>query len=81
MFVPLASCVTECDNPLTGGPAVCHTISMRKEETTMNNQPRWYAVFTGWNKYEVFDLYEDAWTFAQKIYETTGNVIAIETVN
>ena len=47
----------------------------------MNNQPRWYAVFTGWNKYEVFDLYEEAWTFAQKIYETTGNVIAIETVN
>ena len=47
----------------------------------MNKQPRWYAVFTGWNTYEVFDMYEEAWRFAERVYARTGNVVAIETVN
>lgn len=44
-------------------------------------QPKWFAVFTTHNKYTVFDLYEDAWRYAQKVYEETGNVVAVEAIN
>jgi hypothetical protein len=54
---------------------------MRKEKTTMTDKPRWYAVFTGWNVYRVFEVYEEAWQFAEEVYANTGNVVAIETVN
>jgi hypothetical protein len=54
---------------------------MENKEVTMSNQPRWYAVFTGWNAYRVFEVYEEAWQFAEEVYARTGNVVAIETVN
>ncbi len=44
-------------------------------------QPQWFAVFTTYNQYQVFDLYEDAWKFAQEVFETSGKVVAVETVN
>lgn len=62
---------------------MCHTISMEEKETTMKNQtqPKWFAVFTTHCKYLVFDVYEDAWKYAQKVYEETGNVVAVEAIN
>ena len=44
-------------------------------------QPRWFAVFVTHAKYEVFDLYEEAWKFAQEVYESTGQVVAVEAIN
>jgi len=46
----------------------------------MKKQPKWYAVFTGWNTYRVFVDYIDAWKYAEEVYNQTGNVIAVEAV-
>jgi hypothetical protein len=40
-----------------------------------------YAVFTTHFKFERFETYEAAWRFAQKVYQHTGNVVAIEKIN
>ena len=49
----------------------------------MKNQTaqKWFAVFTTHATYKVFELYEDAWKFAQEVYEKTGQVVAVEVVN
>ena len=46
-----------------------------------NNNKTWYAVFVTHVKYFVFDTYEAAWKYAQKVYSETGNVVAIEKIN
>jgi hypothetical protein len=45
-----------------------------------NNQ-KWYAVFVTHCKYLVFETYEAAWKYAQEVYESTGNVVAVEAVH
>jgi hypothetical protein len=45
-----------------------------------NISQKWYAVFVTHCKYLVFDSYQKAWEFAAKVYEETGNVVAVEVV-
>lgn len=51
------------------------------EKTMTNNNQTWYAVFVTHAKYFVFETYEAAWKYAQEVYENTGNVLCIETIN
>jgi hypothetical protein len=43
-------------------------------------QVKTYVVSTTWKKGKVFADYQDAWTYANKVYEDTGIVVAIENV-
>ena len=48
----------------------------------MENQNKTrYAVFVTHAKFVVFDTYEAAWKYAEKVYSETGNVVAIEKIN
>ena len=46
-----------------------------------NISKKWYAVFVTHCKYFVFETYEAAWKYAQEVYESTGSVVAVETIN
>ena len=38
------------------------------------------VVYTTLNKIEVFDTYEKAWKFSQKIFENTGKIAMVEVI-
>ena len=46
-----------------------------------NISKKWYAVFVTHCKYLVFETHEEAWKYAESVFATTGNVVAVETIN
>ena len=44
------------------------------------SQVKTYVVSTTWKNAKVFTDYQDAWKYANKVYEETGKVLAVETI-
>ena len=61
--------------PLDKTGKVCHRKGMKNKE-----QVKWWAVFTTHNTYKAFADYVKAWQFAEKVYQETGCIVAIEPI-
>ncbi len=60
---------------MTRGPEVCHNKSMENKEVTTK-----YAAWETEVQFRVFDLYIDAWQFAEQVFTETGRIVAVEPI-